>query len=139
MERKQLINMGVAFIVGLAAGIVAMGLTGGYFNCKKDYDKLEYFSRKMDLTDGQQNRVKEIFNSYKPQLQQLHSEVRPKFESIREEINREIRKELTPEQTVKFEELQKEMEDKRKERYKRRGFGTSENDSTSIKEESFSK
>lgn len=72
------------------------------------------FNRELGLSPEQSARVREIFESRRPQMAALHDEMRPKFEALRNETQEEIRSVLNPEQQKKFEEMSFKMEEHRK-------------------------
>jgi len=66
---------------------------------------LEKMSRKLDLTEDQKEKVRQIFETSAPSMRKLHELTKPRFDEIRNTARTEIRKILTPDQIIKFEEL----------------------------------
>ncbi len=64
---------------------------------------LRRMTRNLDLSAEQQNKMREIFTRYTPELQRARMEGGD-FSEIRVKMREEIRKVLTPEQFTKFEE-----------------------------------
>ncbi len=66
---------------------------------------LERFSRELKLTPEQQTKMGEIFGAAREQMLAMRSEMRPRFEALRQSTDESIRQMLTPEQQAKFEQL----------------------------------
>lgn len=64
---------------------------------------LQRMTRNLDLSAGQQEKMREIFTRYTPELRRVRM-MGGDFTAIRMKMSREIRKVLTPEQFRKFEE-----------------------------------
>lgn len=135
-------NLNTKFIVLFTTSLVlsfALGGTLGYFaphpySLREDRGPggpggremkkkmLERMSQTLELTEDQKQKVREIFESHEPQMRQLHELAKPKFEAIRNATRAEIRKILTPEQLVKFEELNARMDARMNERMEKHEF-----------------
>ena len=76
---------------------------------KKEW-MLGRFIKELKLTDDQKVKVRKILGSSVDQMQALRAEMRPKFQAIRGEMNREIRTILTAEQLKRFEAMEAEWE-----------------------------
>jgi Spy/CpxP family protein refolding chaperone len=59
--------------------------------------------RQLDLSEEQHARVRDIFERHRPKLDAVLRESFPLVRSIHEEIDREIRDVLTPEQRAQFD------------------------------------
>ncbi len=79
---------------------------------------LDRFTKELKLTEDQKVKVSAIFESKHAQMEALRSEIQPKFEALRTATQNEIRPLLTPEQQVKFDQLNEKME-KRWKRHKK--------------------
>lgn len=60
----------------------------------------------LDLTPQQWEAIRQIVDRRRPELDAVLEETYPKVRKINEEIEREVREVLTPEQRKKFDELQ---------------------------------
>lgn len=88
---------------------------------KQGHRMLERFSRKLDLTAEQKEKVGAVLESSRQRMEALWKEGRPKFDAIRESTNTEIRALLGPEQREKFDKLNARMEARRQKRGAGRG------------------
>ncbi|MBI4388105.1 MAG: hypothetical protein HY582_03595 [Candidatus Omnitrophica bacterium] len=79
---------------------------------------LERFSKKLDLTAEQREKVATVFEAKHPEMLALQEEVKPKFDALRNSTQAEIRKLLSPEQQKKLDEMNAKREERRKERQK---------------------
>lgn len=113
-----------AILIGAVAGSAA---TVGAFKYKRSVWRdpakrhermLERFSKELDLSSEQKQKVSAIFESTRERLDALGTQTRPKFEALKAQADAEIRVLLSPEQQSKFDELQKKWEKKRRRRGK---------------------
>jgi Spy/CpxP family protein refolding chaperone len=70
---------------------------------------LDRFSRKLDLTPEQRQKVGAIMEESGKKMRSLWDESRPKAEALRKETADKIRALLNPDQIKKFDAFQKEM------------------------------
>ena len=78
---------------------------------RQDHERImNEFSRKLNLTPQQQQRVGAILEERRRQMRALHYQVRPQFESMRAKTREQIRAVLTPEQAKRFDELEAKMD-----------------------------
>ncbi|OGW79247.1 MAG: hypothetical protein A3G33_00155 [Omnitrophica bacterium RIFCSPLOWO2_12_FULL_44_17] len=107
-------------IISLLIGI-ALGMTFGQSHFggrgrghwKKEGMKqymLERFSKELHLSAEQKNQVSAIFEKRHPQMLALQAEMRPKFETLRNATDAEIRALLNADQQKKFDEIHAKME-----------------------------
>jgi len=71
---------------------------------------LEHMSETLHLSTEQKRQVAAIFEAKQPQMKALHEEMRPKFEALRNATRAEIKKILMPEQQMKADAIEAEME-----------------------------
>lgn len=71
---------------------------------------IEMFSRELDLSDGQKEKMKTIFEKYQPEMEKAMEANRPKMDAVRQRLKAEINTVLTPEQRKKMEELEARFE-----------------------------
>jgi hypothetical protein len=110
----------LSLCVGLAVG-AAFGWWGSqYWEDRRNKDPyawmLKRFSSKLDLTAEQKKEIGGILEANRQSIVALRTEVRPRFEKIRNSAREEIRKQLRPEQQQKFDAMQTEWEALRKKR-----------------------
>ena len=125
MERWKIITVLVlVFVVGLMTGIVGTGVFikhGAPFSPRGSEGRkaflMQRLERKLDLTAAQKTRVAAI-------VDRRHDQARERFRRHRQAMHAfmtqgfdEIRRELTPEQQGRLDELQSELEA----RFKKRG------------------
>ena len=79
---------------------------------------LEKFSRELHLNEEQKTKAAAIFDAKHPQMAAIQSEMKPKFEALRQSTQAELRKILEPGQQKKFDEMNAEMEKRWKDREK---------------------
>lgn len=72
---------------------------------------IEKLERKLDLNAEQRAQLEAIFEAKRPQMKAIRSEMRPKLDAVRKETREEIRKILNPDQLVKYEELNRKMDE----------------------------
>ncbi|MBI5745240.1 MAG: hypothetical protein HY952_11910 [Elusimicrobia bacterium] len=74
-----------------------------------DGGPIEMFNRELELTGPQREKVSAIFKKYQPEMDKVMGENRPKMEEVRLKIKSELKAVLTPKQTAKLEELEKDF------------------------------
>lgn len=67
---------------------------------------MEMFSRELDLSAGQKEKMKAIFEKYQPEMDKVMEASRPKMDAVRQRLKAEINTVLTPEQRKKMEEME---------------------------------
>ena len=87
---------------------------------KRGGDRLERLTKALDLTPDQQAKVKTILEQAKPQVEAARQESKQKMQSIRENVQAQIRPILTPAQQQKFDAIKKAKDDMRKARQEMR-------------------
>ena len=115
-------QIAISLLIGLA-----LGTAYGQWHAKESFHTqwkkggmkqhmLKQFNRELHLTADQKKQVSAIFEAKHAQMLALHSQMRPQFEALRNSTQAEIRKILTPEQVIKFDEMNSRMEKRWKER-----------------------
>ncbi|HET7790886.1 MAG TPA: periplasmic heavy metal sensor [Gemmatimonadales bacterium] len=101
----------------LAAVFVAGGAAGYALSLHRHDDRrggpdqmVRYLTKELGLTPPQQDSVRAIFVRHRNEMEQIWKEVRPKYDSVRAEVHREIDALLTPEQRQKNARLIEQME-----------------------------
>jgi Spy/CpxP family protein refolding chaperone len=95
-----------------------MGGPGGHHQMPSVDDQLKHMTKKLNLTDEQQPKVKAILDDQHAKMEALHNdssvEMQDKFVKMREiheNSSTQIKALLTPDQQKKFDEMQKEHHD----------------------------
>ncbi len=71
-----------------------------------------FLRRELDLTPAQEDSVSAIFERHRPQMEALWRDMRPRFDSLRSVVDKEIAAQLTSAQRARFEELRRRMDDR---------------------------
>ncbi len=66
---------------------------------------IEKFTRELDLTGPQQEKVAAIFKKYRPEVRKVKESINPKLEGLRVQIKSELKAVLTPEQYSTMDKL----------------------------------
>ena len=77
-------------------------------------DHLRFMTRRLDLSQSQQDSVEAILGRYKPRMDSIWRQLAPRFETIRDSISNDIRRQLTPEQQVKYTEMLERFDKERR-------------------------
>ncbi len=77
-------------------------------------DHIEFLSRKLELTPPQKDSVQSILERHKPAMDSLWRQLGPRFETIRDSISNEIRRQLTPTQKQSYTEMIRRFEEERR-------------------------
>jgi Spy/CpxP family protein refolding chaperone len=118
-SRRVYLYFSVTFLLGVLAGGAGtffygwrmMGPQGGAARREKI---IRHMTRKLDLNEKQVQKIRAIMEETGSKIRDLRKQHRPEFDAVRTESHDRIRKELTPEQAVKFEEMVKKFEERRK-------------------------
>ncbi len=117
-------QVAIALLIGFGAGAVF-----GQWQARENFHHrwkeggmrehmLKRFSSELELTPEQQAKVAAIFDAQHPKMMALQAESRPKFEALRNEVQAEVRKVLTPDQLPKFEAMNAKMQERWKNKEK---------------------
>ena len=97
-----------AFLLGAVAGGGALALYRrppglGHNGGPSGY--LSRLAKDLDLTPVQRDSVGQILERYKPRMDSIWQDIRPKFETVRAERRSEINAHLTPDQQRRYAQL----------------------------------
>jgi Spy/CpxP family protein refolding chaperone len=111
-RNKWQVRMAVAiiFVLGFAAGILALNLYRGLDRNGGPGNRFEELSNRLQLTAEQKTKVQEIFSDTREQLRALHRESEPKVEEIRRQADGRLQTVLTPEQWQQFQKIRDERQ-----------------------------
>jgi Spy/CpxP family protein refolding chaperone len=76
-------------------------------------DHLRFMTRQLELTPSQRDSVQAILGRYKPKMDSIWRQVGPRFETIKDSISNDIRRQLTPEQQTKYTNMLERFEQQR--------------------------
>jgi Spy/CpxP family protein refolding chaperone len=112
MKQRAYLYFVLTFLLGVVIGAVGLYLYawyGGHWHQRVARGQfVQDLTRQLKLTDQQARELTRIMNDSRKKYDQLHSQVRPQFEALRNETDDEIRQILTPDQVSKFNELVRE-------------------------------
>ncbi len=122
----------IAFAVGGIAGFAVARCSAPYAFHRRwggqhfQERLLQRFNAKLQLTPEQRTNVAAILEAKRQKIDALRTEMRPKFEELRNSTHAEIRRLLAPAQQQKFDVMQAEH-DNRMKRFRDRWTETKEN------------
>jgi Spy/CpxP family protein refolding chaperone len=101
------------FVLGFAAGILALNVYRSFARDRNPRDRFEQMSERLQLNDEQKTKVQEIFADTREQLRAVRRESEPKVNEIRRQADGRLQTVLTPEQWQKFQSIRDEMRQRR--------------------------
>lgn len=103
----------VIFVLGFAAGIMALNVYRGFARTSAPRDRFEQLSERLNLNADQKTKVQQIFGESREQLRALRKESEPRVTEIRKQADDKLQQVLTPEQWKQFQTVRDEMRQKR--------------------------
>lgn len=109
-------QIAVAFLIGLLIGALAGPFIirhGFHRNWNRDYRRthlLKKISSRLNLSPDQEAYVAKIFDANRPKVDAIFTEMRTQLDAVRKETGDEIKKQLSPEQQKKYDDLDAEMQ-----------------------------
>ncbi|HKG78087.1 MAG TPA: periplasmic heavy metal sensor [Pyrinomonadaceae bacterium] len=100
----------IIFVLGFAAGILALNVYRGLARNGGPGNRMEELSERLKLTPEQKTKVQEIFGDTREQLRAVRRESEPKFEEIRRQADGRLQTVLTPEQWQQFQKIRDERQ-----------------------------
>jgi Spy/CpxP family protein refolding chaperone len=109
-RRVRLLTVGVLAATFLLGAVTGVGTSSWVLAHRLgpppgDLPRGPWPLRELDLSEEQRTRIHEIFERHRPTLDAVLRESFPLLRSVNEEIDREIREVLTPEQRVEFDRM----------------------------------
>jgi Spy/CpxP family protein refolding chaperone len=101
-------------VIGLADRDKLPGRRSHHHDTGSD-EHIEFMSRKLDLTPPQKDSVQAILERHKPAMDSLWRQLGPRFETIKDSISNEIRRQLTPKQQQAYTEMIRRFDEERRE------------------------
>ena len=99
----------IIFVLGFAAGILALNVYRGLAHDGERRGRLEQMAERLQLTADQKTKVQEIFADTREQLRAVRRESEPRMNEIRSQADGRLQTVLTPEQWQKFQSIRDEM------------------------------
>jgi len=117
--RRVTIYFALTFLLGVLAGGAGMFFYGWRMSAlptgaARRERILRRMTRDLSLNDTQVQKIRSIMEETGGKIGELRKQHRPEYDAVRNESHDRIRKELTPEQAVKFEEMVRRFEERRK-------------------------
>jgi len=81
--------------------------------------RMRMFSKRLDLTSEQEQKLEEILESYRMRFGDLRMSMHPRYTALRDSLNADIRAILTAEQQEKFETMLREFKPRRPWKHRR--------------------
>ena len=98
----------VIFVLGFAAGILALNVYRGWARNMGPRDRFEQMSQRLNLNADQKTKVQQIFADTREQLTALRKESEPRVDQIRSQADERLKQVLTPEQWQQFQKMRDE-------------------------------
>ncbi len=109
MTRRVYIYFVLTFLLGLAlggAGVFSFTWYTGHWHMRFDPQRIvDRMRRDLNLSDNQVQQLRQIMDETDAKFKELRKQSSPAFDNIRHEMRDRIRRILTPEQVVKFDEI----------------------------------
>ena len=103
----------VIFVLGFAAGILALNVYRGLARNTRPHDRMEQMAERLNLNADQKTKVQQILGDTREQLRAVRRESEPKLNEIRSQADTRLQEVLTPEQWQQFQTMRHEMRGRR--------------------------
>ena len=116
MRRRVYVYFALIFALGIiigAAGMYSYGWYTGHWRHNR-YRVIDYLQKELSLSQAQTDQLQQIINRMDREESDLHDQMAPQFQAIREEARAETRKILNEQQLQKFNEMVKRWDAKRR-------------------------
>jgi hypothetical protein len=118
--RRAYLYFALTFILGAVAGGAGLFFYGWYGGQWRRHPHghpskeviVRRLTHDLNLSDAQVRKLGPIIEDSMKKYSTLQSQIEPQFKAIREESRNQIRQILTPEQTAKFDELVRRMDER---------------------------
>jgi Spy/CpxP family protein refolding chaperone len=118
MTRRVYIYFILTFLLGLTlggAGTFFFTWYTGHWHMRFDPQRIvDHMRRDLKLSDNQVQQLRQIMDETDAKFKELRKQSSPAFDNIRHEMRDRIRRILTPEQIVKFDEIVRRHEAREK-------------------------
>ena len=115
----------VVFVLGIALGALGTYLVGarvwgarpmGQDHRDRRVRMVEQLTQELALTSAQQKQLDAILADMQTRYEEIHKQIAPQAEQVRQQGREKIRAILAPEQKPKFEEFLRRLDEERKKR-----------------------
>lgn len=117
--RKAAILLLATFILGALVGAAGMAVAERRAERprweRRSNWYLEHLSRNLELTVAQRDSVGAVLERYRPMMDSLMREIRPRLDTVRAAMREQIAAHLTPAQRQEYEEMRRQHEKERQE------------------------
>ncbi len=118
MSRRAYLYFILTFVLGIVVGSAGTVFLGWHFGRPHGgFDPkhvVRFLQRELKLTDTQRQQVEQIMQETDAKYKDLHKQVDPQFDAVKEESRGRVRKILNPDQLTKFDEIVRRLEERRK-------------------------
>lgn len=120
MTRRAYLYFAVTFVLGVVVGGGAMVFYAWYSgHWHREFDRqrvVRRLTRELGLSQAQVRQVDQIFEDTANRYSELHKLVDPQFDAIRAHTRNRIREVLNPDQLAKFNNMVRQVDERRKQR-----------------------
>jgi Spy/CpxP family protein refolding chaperone len=110
-KSQAIVSLTGIFLLGIALGFVIDSFVLQHKDQKPQPPNLvEMFTKKLELTPEQRTKLEELLNILKRDHDAIRSETHTRFNSVRDEFDRQFMQILTPAQQEKFKKMKEEFE-----------------------------
>jgi len=117
----------VAFVLGGVAGAAITATAERGRHPSREHQErrerrgsyIDMLAHELDLTAMQRDSVRAILDRYRPAMDSLWGETRPRFETLQERIRSDIRSQLMPEQITEYNDMLRRFDAGRRDRESR--------------------
>ena len=121
MTRRAYLYFALTFLLGVVVGGAGFFFFGWYTgHWHRGFDKgriVRHMSRDLKLSSEQTGQLNRIMDESVQKFRALREQQRPQFDVLQNENRENIRKILTPEQIVRFNEMVQRFDEARKRRH----------------------
>lgn len=123
MSRRAYLYFIMTFLLGIVVGSAGTVFYGWYSGLWRHHPSekqvVHFLRRELNLTDAQTKQVEQIMRETDEKFKELHGQVDPQFDAIRDESRDRVRKILNPEQLAQFNDLVRRFDERRKRHHRR--------------------
>ena len=115
--RKAVLLLIATFILGALTGAAGMAVAERKSESlprDRRTEYLEHLTRTLGLSRPQRDSVGAVLDRYRPTMDTLMQEIRPRLDTVRAAMRVEIAKHLSPKQQKEYEEMQQQRDRERK-------------------------
>ena len=118
MTRRVYIYFALTFLLGVVVGgggVFYYGWHSGFLRPSR-HGLVRRLTRELNLSDAQVQQLSQIMDDAEKKHRQLQEQVRPQFQALHEETRDRIRKILNPDQVARFDEINRQFEQRMRQR-----------------------